>query len=231
MVPVGNSTTNNTCNVVISPQPNTFYKFKLIYFEDRGKADLIKLMLHLGKQTYEEIQIKQTEWNYYRSFMPFEQVPVLILNDEHKIAQMNTICRFLANRFQLSGKTEIESITCDMIVEQLRECGDHALQAMNETDHAKRIQLTNRFLNETLVQTLVGYEKMLSQNSTKYIVGDGLTWADLALVNGWEWLDHASRKIMANYPLVRSHESFIRTIPEVADWLKKQKPLTVLKKV
>ena len=40
-----------------------------------------------------------------------------------------------------------------------------------------------------------------------------------------------SRKVLVNYPLVKSHEEFIRSIPEINDWLKMQKPLTVLKKV
>ena len=91
----------------ISENSNTGYKFKLIYFEDRGKADLIKLLFYLGKQTYEAIQIKQTEWTYYKSFMPFEQLPVLIINEDFKLAQPNTICRFLANILKLNGKTEL----------------------------------------------------------------------------------------------------------------------------
>jgi len=55
---------------------NSSYKFKLIYFEDRGKADLIKLLFYLGKQEYEDVQIKQTDWNNFKTFMPFEQLPV-----------------------------------------------------------------------------------------------------------------------------------------------------------
>ena len=163
--------------------------------------------------------------------MPFEQLPVLIINDDYKLAQANTICRFLANIFKLNGKSEIENISCDMIVEQLKECADVALHAMSEINQIKKIQMSNKFMMDILPKTLNGFEKILSQNSGKYIVGNSLTVADLALINGWEWLDHASRQVLESYHLVKCHESFIRSIPEVSQWLKKQKPLTVLKKV
>ena len=207
------------------------YKYKLIYFEDRGKADLVKLLLYLSKQEYEDIQIKQVDWNHYKAFMPFEQLPVLIINDECKLAQTNTICRFLAAQFNLNGDNELENVMCDMIVEQLRECGDLAFLIIQEIDSVRRHVLMNKFVNDLLPKTLAGYEKILSKNSNKYIVGNHLTWADLALVNGWEWLDDACKKIINLYPLVKSHNEFIRSIPEVGEWLKLQKPLRVLKKL
>lgn len=37
-------------------------KYKLIYFDERGKADLIKLILKVTDQEYENIQIKSHEW-------------------------------------------------------------------------------------------------------------------------------------------------------------------------
>ena len=123
----------------------------------------------------------------------------------------------------------METIACDMIIEQLRECGDYAFQIMSEMNPVIKKQISNKFLTDILPKTLEGYEKILSQNSGKYIVGDSLTLADLALVNGWEWLDYASRKVLNNYSLVKNHEIFVRSIPEVSSWLKMQRPLTVLK--
>lgn len=81
------------------------YKFKLLYFEDRGSADLIKLLFSIADQQYDSVQIKQSEWSTYKPFMPFEQLPVLVINDDIRIAQTNAICRFLANLFNLEGKS------------------------------------------------------------------------------------------------------------------------------
>jgi glutathione S-transferase len=83
--------------------PRKTYKFKLLYFEDRGTADLVRLIFAVAQHQYEAVKIKQSEWNHFRMFMPFEQLPVLLLNDEIRIAQTNSICRFLASYFNMSG--------------------------------------------------------------------------------------------------------------------------------
>lgn len=223
-----NDLTNTNC-VADSNKNQNNYRFKLIYFDDRGKADLIKLIFACASNTFEDIKIKQSEWSLYKSFMPFEQLPVLIVNDQMKIAQTNTICRFLANYFGLNGSNDLESIMCDMIVEQLRECADSVIFCMQELDHQKRAQMYSRFQSDTLLKTLNGFEKILTINKSKYIVGSRLTWADLAMVNAWEWLDETSRRLFDQYDLVKSHYEFIRRIPLVAEWFAKQTPLRVLK--
>lgn len=97
------------------------YKFKLIYLEDRGNTDLIKLIFAFSGKSYDDVQIKQTEVNLYKKFMLFESLPVLIINDdlnkndEVKLSQTNTICRFLGNYFNLNGQNHMETYFCDMI--------------------------------------------------------------------------------------------------------------------
>ena len=152
----------------------------------------------------------------------------MVLNDEIRIAPANTICRFLASRFNLNGSNEIENIQCDMINEQLRECADYALKIVRESDIVKRHELQAKFLGELLPKTLNGYEKMLSLSS-RFIVGSVLSWADLGMLLAWEWLDEASKQLIGRYPLVKSHNEFIRSLPKVSEWLREQKPLRVFK--
>lgn len=166
-------------------------QLKLIYFEERGKIDLIKLLLACIEQPYEDIRVNQAELSTYQPLAPFNQLPLLIINDQHRISQEISICRYLAQVGGLTGANLIQSTTCDMIVEQLRECTE---------------KKQNHF---ALDKTLEGLEKLTSLNGeNKFIVGSSLTWADLALVNAWEWLfsDYESmRTIGAKYPLIKSH--------------------------
>jgi glutathione S-transferase len=207
------------------------HKFKLIYFDDRGPADLIKLILSLNDQQYENIQIKNSEWNNYKQFMPFEQLPVLIVNDLFKLAQTNSICRYLSKIFNLNGANEIESAMCDMVLEQIRECFEQASQSQNELDLNKRFQSANKFLNETLPKTLDGFQKMLGLNNDKFLVGNQMTCADLALINSWEWMDDVSKSVLNYYPLVKNHNECMRKMPKISEFYKSQKPLRVLKNV
>lgn len=210
-------------------QQTNNYRLKLLYFEDRGNADLIKLLFSISDQPFESVQIKQSEWNSYKSFMPFEQLPVLVINDDIRIAQTNTICRFLANLFKLEGCNNIEKSQSDMVNEQLKECADYTVKNLHEFDQLKKQQQTTHFITNILPKTLNGYEKLLSLNTSKFIVGNSLTWADLALVNAWEWLDDYSKQIVARYPLIKGHNDYIRSIPKVSAWFSSQKPLRIFK--
>ncbi len=113
------SRSSNEKKVEVQQQQKINQKYKLVYSEDRGKADIIKLLFAYVKQPYEDVQIKSSDWQAYKTFMPFEQLPVLIINDELKLAQVSTICRFLGKRFQLEGINETDSIMCDMVSEQV----------------------------------------------------------------------------------------------------------------
>ena len=55
--------------------------------------------------------------------MPGGQLPVLEI-DGIKIGQSITIARFLANKFNLSGKNEIENAQADMILDYIQDIGN-----------------------------------------------------------------------------------------------------------
>lgn len=80
-----------------------------------------------------------------------------------------------------------------------------------------------------------GLEKLICLNETsKYVVGAKLTWADLAMVNACEWLlnGNSNRALIANrFPLVKAHNEFVRSLPTVQEWFSNQKPLGRVKNV
>ena len=127
-------------------------KIRLVYFNARGRAELSRLILAQAGQEYEDVRISKDEWpamkpgNTYKdewpkdeflldcqnilnniSFvlvdMPGGQLPVLEIDGE-KIGQSITIARFLANKFHLTGKTEIEKAKADMILDCIQDIGN-----------------------------------------------------------------------------------------------------------
>ena len=67
------------------------------------------------------------------------------------------------------------------------------------------------------------------QNQLKKIkVGDELTWADLALINFYDWLRQSKTNILAKLPSLKEHDEKIRSIPSVAEQQKRNAnvPLT-----
>jgi len=63
-------------------------------------------------------RIEFSDFPKYKEKTIFGQLPILEITDENgtvvKLAQSNTIARFLARRFNLAGKTDIEQAKAEM---------------------------------------------------------------------------------------------------------------------
>ena len=103
-------------------------KYKLIYFNFRGRAEVARHLFDLAGQEFEDKRLSFDEWRSFKADFPFQQLPVLEVTEEqdgktYRIAQSHAITRFLAQRFNLAGKNDIERAQCDMINE-VRESGE-----------------------------------------------------------------------------------------------------------
>lgn len=101
-------------------------RFKLIYFDLRGRAELTRLIFHYAGQEFEDHRLgygeglpsQSAEWLAIKTQMPFLQVPVLEVDGE-LVTQSHTIARYLARRFKLAGRSEIEEAQADAYVDHI----------------------------------------------------------------------------------------------------------------
>ena len=74
-------------------------KYKLFYFDARGRAELSRMLFALAHVDYEDIRVDADEWANLKQEMPFGQLPVLEVEGGERIAQSMAISRFLAREF------------------------------------------------------------------------------------------------------------------------------------
>lgn len=91
--------------------------YKLIYFDFRGRAEAIRMLFALAHQSYEDHRVVYSEWPAQKSLTPFEKLPILEVTDESTeqtttLSQSIAIGRFLANRFGMAGKSDLEKGKC-----------------------------------------------------------------------------------------------------------------------
>ena len=89
---------------------------EITYFDVRGRAEVIRLILEETNTPYAERRIALEQWPELKSELPFGQLPIyreggLTLN------QSNAIYRYLARKFDLYGDSMLEQVRCDMIQE------------------------------------------------------------------------------------------------------------------
>lgn len=86
---------------------------KLTYFDVRGRAEVIRLLLKETGTAYTEHRVSLEEWPTLKSTLAFGQLPLyeengLVLN------QSQAIYRHLGRLFNLYGDNEQERIPCDI---------------------------------------------------------------------------------------------------------------------
>ncbi|VDO85500.1 unnamed protein product [Heligmosomoides polygyrus] len=194
--------------------------YKLIYFNGRGAAEIIRQLFVIAGKEYEDVRLTFEEWPKYKPEMPFGQVPVLEI-DGQKLAQSLAIVRYLAREFGYAGKTPFEEALVDSIGDQYKDFVNEArpyfrvalgFQEGDEAALAKDVFLPAR------EKFLTFMTKFLNQSKSGYLVGDSLTWADLVLAE----MAEVAKKVPTLYdgfPEAKAHSEKIRSIPALAKWL------------
>lgn len=91
--------------------------YKLNYFNGRGRAELIRLIFAAADEKYEDYRFESDHWPELKAKTPFGNAPWLEIHQHgefHVLAHATCIARYLARKFGLAGKHEIEAAEIDM---------------------------------------------------------------------------------------------------------------------
>ena len=96
-------------------------------------------------------------------------------NNVLKIAQSNTITRYLSRQFGLAGKNEIEQVKAEMILDYFTDLHVIWRVAHKETNEDLKKEKFSQFAEKILPDHLNLLEKILKKQNTKYLVSNELT--------------------------------------------------------
>jgi len=116
-------------------------QYKLNYFNIRGRGEIIRLVFAAGGQKFEDHRIEFAQWPEFKPKTPFGQLPSLEIHDGNHVTNLSqsiAICnfhikiyknrfvfnlkhltqsylaRYLARKFGLAGKNDLESAEIEM---------------------------------------------------------------------------------------------------------------------
>ncbi|XP_004640697.2 hematopoietic prostaglandin D synthase [Octodon degus] len=99
-------------------QNSTMPNYKLIYFNMKGRSEIIRYIFAYLDIKYEDHRIEHADWPAIKSTLPFGKIPVLEV-DGLILHQSLAIARYLTKNTDLAGKTAIEQCQADAIVDTL----------------------------------------------------------------------------------------------------------------
>ncbi|KAF9439276.1 hypothetical protein BGZ76_006005 [Entomortierella beljakovae] len=174
--------------------------YQLLYFNIHGLSELIRILFAYSGSKWGELKlakyetknsnhpsswvINYQEWPAQRKHTPFECIPVVYETTADgtilELAESRAIERYLANKFDLSGKNDYEKHKVDQFVNSADAV---MLQFSNKViwvPAEERIPGINKVYSETLPKFIRVHEEHLKKNgSNGYYVGDSLTVADI----------------------------------------------------
>jgi len=150
-------------------------QYKLLYFNVKGRAELARLIFAYAGQKYEDVRYTIEEFAEIKPTMPFLQLPVLEV-DGTQLTQSHSIARFLARRFKIAGRNNLEAAQADAYVDLVYELMDGMTASFYETDPEKKKELGQKFMTEELGPKLRTVEKQLKANGSHYLVGDSVSF-------------------------------------------------------
>jgi len=189
----------------------------LTYFDIRGRAEVIRLILEEAAAPYRERRVQEQEWAAVKPTMPFGQMP-LYQEGELLIPQSHAIYRYLARKHDLYGQHEAERVRCD-IVEEVFVDAQNALGGFYWSP--KFAEQRAEFERTRLPELLARLERLLADNESGhgFWVGRGLTYVDFC---AWHFLDYVrpfSQATLEKFQLLSAFKQRIAARPHIAAYL------------
>lgn len=199
---------------------------KLVYFNLRGKAEIVRWVLAVAGVEYEDYRMKPGEWTKLKPGSPMGQVPTMTINGQ-EYCQSMAMARYYAVTNGLGGDTLDEQTRADMIVDCCRDMADPVGKAFHEQDPTKKQEMFDTYKRETLPKFMAMFEELLKQNNGGdcYFVGTKLTWADLAfLLHTTSFIEYfiGTFEGWNNFPKLKALKERVEQTPELVKWFKER---------
>nr|XP_019596660.1 PREDICTED: hematopoietic prostaglandin D synthase isoform X2 [Rhinolophus sinicus] len=191
--------------------------YKLIYFNMRGRAEIIRYIFAYLDIKYEDHRLEQANWPEIKSTFPFGKIPILEI-DGLKLHQSLAIARYLTKNTDLAGKTELEQCQVDAIVDTLDDFMSRFPWAEKKQDIKK--QTFNELLTYDAPQLLQDLEAYLGER--EWFIGNSVTWAD------FYWEICSTTLLVLKPDLLDTHRRLVmlrkkvQAIPAIADWIQRR---------
>jgi len=195
--------------------------YKLTYFDGRGKGEIIRLVLTAADVPFEDNRISHEDFVKVKQDLPFLQVPIFEIDGKITLCQSSAIARHLARKYNLAGKSELEQVQADVIV----DCIQDSISPIPvfwrfEQDPIRKAELKRKYIEEQLPAWLTKLEALLVANNggDGYFVGDELTLADLHLVRaqGSLELQAGLSQPFVKYPKLNALFERVIKLPKIA---------------
>ena len=202
-------------------------KIDLIYFKMRALAEAPQLLMHYADIEYNYIMswdYYDKEWQEVKPQIPFKQLPMIVVDDEHEICQSIAILNFIQNIAGLKLEDPVQEAKANAILQSAQELFLPLNPAVNFAvgdDFIKRRDDMLPFL-QTRFEEL---EKIINLNGGRFFIDDTPRACDFAAFHHLDLSRKLDVKIIKKFPRLEKFLDDIASISSIESYLSKRPEL------
>lgn len=193
-------------------------KPQIMYFDIRGRAEPIRLLLEFCNVDYVDRQVTLEEWESIRATTPFRRMPVYSEGDL-VIPEAFAIINYLGRKYGLQGESEPARVRCDVTIEAWRDYGNRIASvfgARSTNEDARKLFLKEE--QPTLLSDLEAF--FLARDlPSPYWAGGTPTTADFAAFHLIEGLVNQSPNVLQRFGGLRKFHEHFAALTSVKEYL------------
>lgn len=203
-------------------------KYKLTYFDLRGRAEPTRLLFIVAGIQFEDERIGQEQWKAIKHKVPGNSLPFLSI-DGVVVSQSMTINRHLARIFGLDGESLSQKLKVDEIVEYLVAMKNKMVELPMMSDDPRtqaRAEEILKSFKDLMMKACTFIEAQIQRNMKEgngFAVGNRLTFADIMIFEAFENILATNINALDKCVGIVKCRSKVANMPRIKDYLSKRK--------
>ncbi|KAI6187529.1 CRE-GST-13 protein [Aphelenchoides besseyi] len=189
--------------------------YRITYFQARGLAEMSRMDERLDAQTMDS----------RREEFPYGRLPVLVIDGKTTLAESCAIARYLAKKFGLAGKDDIEACIVDGVADVQKDIGaacSSFFAVASGRQQGDKEQLKQSVLIPTLSKFLPLLQKQLEASGSGFYATSGPTWVDFFVASSVLTLQNVQPDVLEKYKFALEHMERVHSLPQLKDYLAKR---------
>ncbi|UJR27072.1 hypothetical protein I4U23_008374 [Adineta vaga] len=195
--------------------------FKLYDLITSTQSDIIRLIFAFVGVSYKDKHLKSEDWMHIKEQIPFQQLPILRVNNQFRIFHLHAIVRYLAREFHLYGTGKHDHAIVDIVTEIARQLQE---KISERTDSSASTE--DQTLQQSIVELASNYLKQFEELYTvfdrhgPFYLGSHISLADLIVYSTINYLISIDTNLLENYTHLKEARRQLQKHPGIANFNK-----------
>ena len=198
--------------------------YKLYYFNQMGRGELIRWILLQAGLPYEDIRLTDQEWAEFKPKTPYGKIPVLEVDDGKLLAGSGPIARYLAEEHGLAGLNAFENAELAGLNDLIEDVQMKMVLMFFEKDKKRQAEMKQTLQEKDLPEFLGILEKRITSNGSPegWIYGSKVTYVDMSVVLTTGFLVMIDPGILEGYTAISKLKAAVESLPKIAKWIQER---------